>query len=179
MDPGRSRFTVQAFAGGLLSIFAHSPTFAVREFKGELRLKGDTPEDTGLEVIVRADALELMDNVKPADRQEIEGRMRREVLEVAVFPEIRFQSSEIVATPIDLDRYHLRIVGQLSLHGVTKHERVDAELRLYDDGVRLAGESPLRLADYRIRPVTALGGAIQLRDQLRVVFDLVAVKEAS
>ena len=33
IDPGRSRFTVQAFATGLLSAFAHSPTFAVRDFR--------------------------------------------------------------------------------------------------------------------------------------------------
>jgi hypothetical protein len=33
--------------------------------------------------------------------------------------------------------------------------------------------------DYGIRPVTALGGAIQLRDQLRLSFDIVAWREAS
>jgi hypothetical protein len=32
IDAGRSRFTAQAFAGGLLSFFAHSPKFAVRDF---------------------------------------------------------------------------------------------------------------------------------------------------
>ena len=30
--PGQSRFTVQAFAAGLLSFLGHSPTFAVRDF---------------------------------------------------------------------------------------------------------------------------------------------------
>ena len=43
-------------------------------------------------------------------------------------------------------------------------------------GVRLTGESTLRLSDYRIRPVTALAGAIRLNDELRLVFDLVAWK---
>ncbi len=179
MDPGRSRFTVQAFAGGLLSFFAHSPTFVVRNFDGEVRLDSDTLASAAVNVIVRADSLELVDNVRPADRQEIENRMRREVLEVGAFPEIRFESTEIIATATAADRNLVRITGLLSLHGVTNRERVDAALSLYDDGIRLAGEFPLRLSDYRIRPVTALGGSIVLRDELRVAFDLVAMKEAS
>ena len=76
MDPGHSRFTVQAFAGGLLSFLGHSPTFAVRDFAGELCWEPDRPEGAGLVVTVRADSLELIDNVRPADREDIEGRMR-------------------------------------------------------------------------------------------------------
>jgi polyisoprenoid-binding protein YceI len=178
-DPGHSRFTVQAFASGLLSFLGHSPTFAVRNFDGELRWQPEMSEGTGLEVTVRADSLELIDNVRPADREEIEGRMRREVLDVAAYPEIRFQATEIATATLAANRYRLRIVGLLSLHGVTNRETVDAELLLHDDGIRLGGEHPLRLSDYRIRPVAALGGAIRLRDQLRVSFDIVAWREAS
>ena len=178
MDPGHSRFTVQAFAGGLLSFLGHSPTFAVGDFAGELCWEPDRPEGAGLVVTVRADSLELIDNVRPADREDIEGRMRREVLEAAAYPDIRFQAAEITTTAAGGNRHRLRISGMLSLHGVTNRHGIEAELLLYNDGVRLGGEFPLRLADYRIRPVTALGGAIQLRDQLRVSFDIVAWREA-
>jgi polyisoprenoid-binding protein YceI len=178
-DPGRSRFTVQAFAGGLLSFFAHSPTFAVRDYDGALTWDPESTTAGHLDVMARSESLELMDKVRPADRQEIENRMRREVLEVSAYPEIRFESTEISGELIAPKRYRLRIAGQLSLHGVATHERVDTELRLYDDGIRMAGEFPLVLPEYRIRQVTALGGAIQLRDQLRVSFDIVALKEAS
>lgn len=177
MDAGRSRFTVQAFAGGMLSMFAHSPTFAVRDFQGELRVESDRLASATLDVIVRAVSLDLLDNVRPADRQEIESRMRREVLEVGDFPEIRFESTGIAARPPN--QYRVQIAGLLSLHGVTSHERAEGELQLYDDGIRLAGEFSLRMSDYRIRPVTALGGSIRLRDDVQVVFDIVALKEAS
>jgi polyisoprenoid-binding protein YceI len=179
IDAGRSRFTVQALATGMLSFLGHSPTFAVRDFAGELRWQPDTSEGTGIEVTVRADSLELMDNVRPADREDIEGRMRREVLEVGAYPEIGFRGDEIMAGAIAPDRYRGRIVGLLSLHGVTNREAIEAEVGLYDDGVRMAGEFPLCLSDYRIRPVTALGGAIRLRDPLRVSFDILAWKEQS
>jgi polyisoprenoid-binding protein YceI len=179
MDPGRSRFTVQAFASGLLSFLGHSPTFAVRDFEGEIRWAPDASANAGLEVTVKASSLELTDIVRSADREEIEGRMRREVLEAAVYPEIRFQADEIATVAIEAKRYRLQITGPLSVHGVTNRETASAELHLYEDGIQLVGELPLQLSNYRIPSVTALGGAIQLRDQLQASFDIVAWKEPS
>jgi polyisoprenoid-binding protein YceI len=176
-DPGKSRFTVQAFASGMLSFLGHSPTFAVRDFTAELRLDPGSPAGAGLEVIVRADSLELVDKVRPADRQEIEGRMRGEVLETAAYPEIRFEAAEVATYPVSQGQYRLRAVGRMALRGVSSRLALEAPLALYDDGVRLGGEFPLRMSEYRIRPVTALGGTIKLRDELRVAFDLVAWKE--
>ena len=79
LDPALSRFTVQAFASGLLSFLGHSPTFVVRDFAGDVEFDEEALPNARFEVVVRADSLHLADNVGPADRQEIEGRMRREV----------------------------------------------------------------------------------------------------
>ena len=166
IDPSRSCFTVQAFATGMLSVLAHSPTFAVGEFAGRITLD-DTVESLRLEITVSA-----------ADRQEIESRMRREVLETAANPQVTLQAGVVESERVAAGQYRLRLSGRLSLHGVTEPVDIDAELSVYQDGVRLRGEFPLRLSDYRIRPVTALGGAIRLRDQLRVSFDLGAWQEA-
>jgi polyisoprenoid-binding protein YceI len=176
-EPAHSRFTVQAFAGGLMSFLAHSPTFLVRDFAGEFRLDPDPLAGASLQLTARADSLTLVDRVRPADREEIEGRMRAEVLETRLYPEIRFGSTEISGRPAAAHEYQLRINGRLSLHGATNPLGVDAQLQVYTDGVRLSGEFPLRLSEYGIRPVTALGGAIRLNDTLRVAFDLVAWKE--
>jgi len=179
LEPESSRFTVQAFAAGMLSFLGHSPTFAVRDFDGRLRWDPETPQSGELEVTVRADSLELTDNVRPADRQDIEDRMRREVLEVSAYPEIVLRSTEIATEPVADRRYRLRVAGELELHGVTDRVPFDAELRVFDDGVRLTGAFPLRLSDHRIAPVTALAGAIRLRDELRVAFDVAALREQS
>ena len=118
-----------------------------------------------------------MDQVRPADREDIMGRMRREVLETAIYPEIRFEATSGSATRLAADQYRLRIPGLLSLHGTTNRHTVETDFLVYDDGIRLKGEFLLRLSDYRIRPVTALGGSIRLRDQLHLAFDIVAWKE--
>jgi polyisoprenoid-binding protein YceI len=177
LDPGHSRFTVQGFAGGMLSFLAHSPTFAVRGFAGDLRLEDGTLQHARIQISIRSDSLELLDKVKPADRQDIEGRIRREVLEIARYPEVRFESDEVAAERTADNEYRLRIHGRLTLHGVTHPVTLDAQLLAYSDAVRLIGETPLQLSDYRIRPVTALGGAIHLNDRLRVAFDLAAWKD--
>jgi polyisoprenoid-binding protein YceI len=177
LGPELSQFTVQAFASGMLSFLGHSPTFAVRGFTGTVSFEGDTINTMRLELTVRADSLELLDNVRPADQREIEGTMRGEVLETAAYPEIRFASAEVSGEPVARGHFRARIAGQLSLHGVTRPHAVDVEVLLFADGARLRGESGLRLSDYRIRPVTALGGTIRLKDGLKVAFSLAALPE--
>lgn len=179
LDPNLSRFTVQAFAGGLLSFLAHSPTFAVRDFAGTVELDGNPVQSMKLEMAVRADSLELMDQVKPADRREIETTMRTTVLETAAHPEIGYRSDDIAAERIGPGRHRLRIAGRLTLRGVTRTHGVEAELVVFADGLRLRGESGIRLSDYRIEPVTAVGGTIKLKDDLKVAFDIAGVPEAS
>jgi polyisoprenoid-binding protein YceI len=172
LDPASSRFTVQAFAGGMLSGFGHSPTFAVRQFTGEVGFTPETLADASLRLTVRAESLTLTDSVSAKDRQEIEGQMRLEVLEAAAYPEIDFQSAGITADRVADNWYRLRIQGELRLHGVKRPQQVDAQLRILEDQVRLSGQCALSLSAYRIKPVTALGGLIKLKDELKLDFDL-------
>jgi polyisoprenoid-binding protein YceI len=177
-DPAESRFTVQAFAGGLLSALAHSPTFAVREITGGLELDPEEIRSTRLDLTIRADRLDLLDRVRDADRRDITDRMRREVLESGIYPEITYCSTDVSPERVAPGQFRVRINGGLSLHGTDRPHQVDAVLQIHTDGIRLVGEGSLRLSDYGIRPVTALGGAIKLKDKLAVLFDLIARREA-
>jgi polyisoprenoid-binding protein YceI len=178
-DPSRSHFTAQAFAAGFLSLLGHSPTFAVRDFGGTVAFEGGKASGMRLELTVRADSLALLDQVRDADRIEIEDTMRRKVLETEVYPEIAYRSAEVSTETLSPGQYRVRIAGQLSLHGVTRPHPLGVGLTVFDDGIRLLGESPLRLSDHVIRPVTALAGAIKLKDVLRVSFDVAAIPEGS
>jgi polyisoprenoid-binding protein YceI len=176
-DRELSRFRVQAYAAGLLAFLGHNPTFAVRGFSGFLDIVDGKLEGIRVKLAVKASSLVLVDALRPAERAEIEERMRRAVLETAVYPEIAFQAVAGKAATISPGRYRLPLDGRLTLHGVTRRERIDAELLVFADGVRLRGDTALRLSDYRIRPVTALGGTIKLKDELSVSFDLVGLTE--
>jgi polyisoprenoid-binding protein YceI len=175
IDPARSRFTVQAFATGLLSFMGHSPAFAVRDFSGTVAFEGGRVGGMRLDLNVRADSLALTGEFRAADREEIERTMRREVLETADYPQIRYEAVAASSETSSPGRYRVRLDGRLSLHGVTREHPAEAELTVFDDGLRLGGGSVVRLTDYRIRPVTALGGTIRLKDELRGTFDLAAL----
>lgn len=178
IDPARSRFAVQAFSGGLLAAFAHSPTFAVREFSGEVRL-GDSAEGLELAMTINPGSLELEDRVSASDRREIEDRMRGEVLETTAFREIAYRGTAVRADTIGQGRYRVVIEGDLTLHGPTRPYRIDAELIVFGDGLRLGGGGTVRMSEFGIRPVTAVGGTIKLKDELRLSFDLAALPEPS
>ena len=169
---------MQAFAAGLLSAFAHSPTFAVRDYGGEVRL-GSTAESLEVELTVNPGSLDLEDRVSDADRREIEARMYGEVLETSSYSEIRYRGGAIQADTIGQGRYRVAIAGDLTIRGVTRPQRIEAELTVFGDGLRLSGGGALRMFEYGIKPVTALGGAIKLKDELRVSFDLAALPETS
>jgi polyisoprenoid-binding protein YceI len=102
--------------------------------------------------------------------------MRREVLESVAYPEVRYESADVAVNTVAQGRYQVQMMGRLSLHGVTRPKQVEATL-LVSEVVRLRGGRSLRLSDFRIRPVTALGGAIKLQDELEVKFDIVGLPE--
>src|SRR5579863_10408230 len=93
IEPRLSRFTLQAYAGGFLSGFGHNPTIAVRDFTGEAKFSPDALDQSSLCLKIRADSLEVTNDVSDKDRREIEGTMQKDVLETSRFPEIAFQSS--------------------------------------------------------------------------------------
>jgi polyisoprenoid-binding protein YceI len=179
LDPEQSQLTVQAFASGLLSFLGHSPTFLVRDFRGGMRFPPETPGEATLEITVQAESLQLLDPVSPKDREEIEGRMRSEVLETPAYPTIAFAGTAASGGKLAENQYRALVEGRLTLHGVTNPLRAQGQLTLLDDRARLAGSFPLRMSDYRIRPVIALGGAIKLKDAVLVTFDLAGPIQAS
>lgn len=175
----QSIFTVQAFKTGLLSTFGHSPTFAVRDYSGEARFGEGGLASFAIELSIVADSLSLLDQVGDADRREIESRMRDDVLETKSFPEISYQAERLADDRISAGRYRVRIGGPLSIHGVTRPHKVDVDLTVFDDAIQLRGDCAVRLSDFQIKPVGALAGAIKLKDELRIAFDLFAAKETT
>lgn len=176
VDPNRSRFTVRAFAGGMLSAFAHNPTFAIRGFTGEIELPLDGIERASLRLQIKADGLELQDDVNAKDQQEIERLMREDVLETSRYPEITFETTSVSGNKLGDTQYRLKITGNLSLHGVTNTCAIDAQIWAMPDSLRAQGEFPLRQTDYRIKLVSAAGGTIKVKDELKFSFDIVANK---
>lgn len=174
IDAGQSRFVVRAFADGLLSVFGHNPTVAICGFGGDARFVPDTLQQASLLMLVSADSLAVTGDMSEKDRREMERMMREDVLEIARYPEIVFMCTKVTAHPKTKGRYRTEIVGDLSLHGVTREHLIEAEVTIDGDGLRAQGEFSLRQSEHDIERVSVAGGTLKIKDELKISFDIVA-----
>jgi len=175
---GQSTFTVQAFAEGLFSAFGHDPVIAIRDFSGELKFVSGTFEAASLQVTIDVNSLAVTGGAKETDRADIERTMREQVLEVQKYSEIVFSSTNITTNRLGEGRYRARLIGDLTLHGATqKNLWISAEASVTGDSLRAQGEFSLKQSDFGIKPFSAVGGTIKLKNELKFSFDIVARKE--
>jgi polyisoprenoid-binding protein YceI len=180
LDAGQSNFTVQAFAEGLLSTFGHNPVIAIRDFSGEVEFVRGTLERARVRMTIKADSLVVTGDVKEKDRREMEQQMRDDVLEISQYPEIVFESKSVTASRIREGRYRARVIGDLTLRGVTQSNLwIHAEVTFADERLRAQGEFSIRQTDFKIKPVTAVGGMLKVKNELKFKFDIVASKAVS
>lgn len=176
-DPTVSRFTVRAFSSGLLSVFGHNPTIAIRDFDGEIQFVPDSLDDASLHLRIRADSLSVQDQISEKDRREMERLMRGEVLETSNFPEIIYDCSEVSVNAAGEGQYSVVLNGYLTLHGTTQREPVTSRVVFNAGVLRAFGNFSIRQTDYNIKPVNAIGGTLKVKNEVKFVFDIVARKQ--
>jgi polyisoprenoid-binding protein YceI len=177
IDPSASRLSIKVSTGGPLAAFGHDPTLVMRDVRGDLELDPDNLATASLRLVVNPDALALGNEVNESDRREIERKAREEVLMTSTHKEITFEcrAGQVVANaPMQLS-----LNGELTLHGVMRPQLVSARLFVTGDTVRAQGEATVRQSEYGIRPVTAAGGMLKVKDEVKLTFDIVARKAAS
>ena len=177
IDPGKSTFIVRALAGGLFSALGHDHTIAIRDFSGEAQVTPDSVQPASLQMTARSASLTVTDKVSDSDRQEIEKTMREEVLEIGKYPQMVFKSTRIDAEKTGEGQYRARISGNLTLHGVTRSLPITAQLTLSGNTLRARGQFSLKQSDYNIKRVSVAAGTINVKDELKFSFDIIAGKQ--
>ncbi len=172
LDAAQSRFLVRGTATGLLSSFGHNPTIAIRSFTGEARFLSQAPETSSLWLKIDAASLAVTGQVSEKDRREMEEAMHRDVLQSGHYPQILFESTGAEGVSLAAGLYRIRLFGRLALHGITRELEIPANVTFGAESLRANGEFSIRQTDYGIRPASALGGAIKLKDELKFSFDI-------
>lgn len=174
LDASQSRFMVRAFAGGLLWFKGHDHFIAVRDFSGEAQLAPGTINPASLQMTIRADSLvETRDVFTEQQKQIINRELREIVLETNKYPEITFKSTDVTVN-LSGGQVEAKIGGDLTLHGVTRHIVIPAQVTLSGDTLRARGEFTVNRSDYGVHATSALHGTIRVRDKLRFTFDIMA-----
>lgn len=163
IDAERSTLTVLAYKSGLFSAFADNHVIRAPISSGSI--SEDAP--LSIDVMVRSADLRVLDPGLSAERRaEVQARMLGpEVLDVAKFPEIGFASTAI--EPSGTDRW--QVTGRLTIHGHVRTmtfpvARVNATYR---------GEVAIKQRDFGIEPIKVAGGAVKVKDELKVQFEIV------
>jgi polyisoprenoid-binding protein YceI len=177
IDAAASRFTVQAFATGLLSAFGHNPTIAIRDYAGEIQFASETYQDAHVRVTVRTTGTEVLDEMKKDDREKLEKEMNEKVLEVQRFPTAEFESKQIAVDKLSDSLLHTRVTGELSFHGVTRTHSLEARVTNMGSMLRISGDFSLRQSDYGIKPTSFAAGALRLKDEVKFNFEMLARKQ--
>lgn len=175
-DKKASQFTVQAFAGGIIAVVAHSPKIAVRDWTGEIRFVPDSLKNASLTVRAKTASLEVVDELRDDDRRQLQRVMTQEVLEVTKFPDFVFESSTITTETQSKDLFRANVVGNLKLHGVTNNHSFFAQVAFGVDSFRAYGEFTILQTDYDIKVASIAGGTLKLQDELKCSFYVVARK---
>jgi polyisoprenoid-binding protein YceI len=177
IDTRASRFTVKAFAAGILSAMGHNPTIGIRTFSGEMEFDAELARASAFQLVIKSSSLGVLDDISDKDRREIERLMNREVLETISFPEIRYEAQDISVTKMGDALFSARLDGNLTLHGVTRKESITTRVTLLGEMLRASGEFSLNQSDYAIKPISVAGGALKLKDELRFSFEMVSRKQ--
>ncbi|HTG29978.1 MAG TPA: YceI family protein [Methylomirabilota bacterium] len=178
IDPASSRFTVRAFAAGLLSGFGHNPVIAIREFSGEVNFAPDNLAGSSVGMTIQAGSFEVQNDVSETDLREITRTMNDQALEVKRFPEIAFESRQVSGMQLGESLYVLKIEGDLFLHGVTRPQTLSANVAAGDDKLRAYGEFLIKQSDFKIRLVSVAGGALKVKDELKLAFDIITKRDS-
>ena len=174
--PSESSFGVFAGKTGLFSAFAHDHEIGVKSFSGRVVVPAAGASGGSLEMEVEAPSLVVLDKApSEEDKKKIFNSMHNEVLESAKYQKITFKSvsvSDVKQT--GSDAYNLVVNGDLSLHGVTKRIAVPVAAAVTPQQLRATGKYTLKQSDYGIKPYSAAGGTIKVKDEIVVNFDIVA-----
>ena len=162
IDVEHSTLTVLVYKSGLFSAFADNHVIRAPISSGSI--SEDRPPS--IEMMVRSADLRVLDpGLATARRAEVQARMLGpEVLDVGTFPEIAFASTTI--EPSGTDRW--QVTGRLTIHGQGRTiafpvARLNGKYR---------GEVAIKQRDFGIEPISVAGGAVKVKDELTVQFEI-------
>jgi polyisoprenoid-binding protein YceI len=173
LDPAASKFMVVAPRGGLGWFKGHSHYIAASDFDGEASLSPDALNPASLEITVRAASLEETGaDFTPQQKATIKKELEEIVLETAKYPDITFKSTD-VSGAVKGGSFEVKVGGDLTLHGVTRHIVIPATVTVSGNTLRARGEFSLDRKKFNVNATDAFHGFVRVRHKLRFSFDII------
>lgn len=169
LRPESGHLVVKTARTGLGAKAGHDLTIEVARWQGHAAVHTADPASSTVTISVEVDSFEVREGtggLKPlteADRTEIKRTLREKILRTAQHPTITFRSTRIGGSAESFT-----IEGDLTITGVARPVTVHGRLA---DG-RVRGSATVAQTGWGIRPYSAFFGALKLRDEVGVEFDV-------
>ncbi|WP_299671734.1 YceI family protein [uncultured Polaribacter sp.] len=117
-------------------------------------------------LIVEVDVLSIKSGKKVMDK------LTYKALKADEYPIIKFlfKKGEIIKE--DANFIDIKLVGDLSIAGVTKNVAVNTKINKLGESIMLKGAHKLKMTDFGITPPKALLGTIKTGDEITIEFNL-------
>ena len=93
-------------------------------------------------------------------------------MESAKYPTIRFELTSVAGGESPGDSVSLVLHGRFIIHGITREAAVPASVTFHPEGIRVRGETPLNLKDYKIGGLSKAFGMLKMYEEIVVHIDL-------
>ena len=157
IDVQRSKMTIYVFKQGFFAAFAHNHTIDAPISAGRYDVASKR-----VELTIDTAKIQVLDQ---ADRDSVQKAMDGQVLETSRYPTITFRSTSID----DRDPKRWTVNGDLTLHGTTHPITLQVNKL---DASHFSGSTMIRQTSFGITPIKVMGGAVSVKDEVRVEFDI-------
>jgi polyisoprenoid-binding protein YceI len=93
-------------------------------------------------------------------------------MESNLYPTIRFDLTGVTPGAERGDTVEVVLQGRFNIHGVTREASIPATLLTLPDAIRVRGDTPLSLKDYKIEGLSKMMGMFKMYDKIVVHLDL-------
>ena len=173
-----SRMTVHVGTAGLFKMFGHEHNIQVKGIAGRVEWDPEAPASSRFVLEIDAATLTVADEeLAEKDRAQVQSDMETQALALPQNPKIVFESAEVRAETAEGASRRLKLRGTLSLRGVTKPVEVPLTLELAEGRLTARGEMELDGKTWGVPQISAAGGSVKTKEELKLAFEIVAVPE--
>src|SRR3972149_2295902 len=175
-----SRMTVQVGTAGLFKMFGHEHNIQVKGIAGRVEWDPEAPASARLALEIDAASLTVADEeLGEKDRAQVQSDMETQALALPQNPEIVFESTEVRVEKSEGANRRLKLQGRLSLRGVTKPVEVPLIVEIAEGRLTAKGEMELESKNWGVPQISAVGGAVKTKEDLKLPFEIVGVREGA
>ena len=176
IDAVKSRVTIVVGKAGAFSFLAgHTHEVSGPIESGSLDIDADNPSRSQVRIVIAASSLKVSGaDEPPKDRPKVQEAMESDkVLDVARFPRITFESTNVTTTRQEGATLDVVVAGRLTIREVTRPVSVPVHVELGGSSLIANGRLAVTQSEFGIKPIS-VGGVVAVKDKLDIAFSITA-----